>query len=68
MEKNKTRWIVVAILAAVVAALTTVLVLVLRARAKKNAWYDEEAFDYDLEDGESFEFGDEEIEAIAIEE
>lgn len=67
MEK-KNRWIVIAIVAAVVAALTTVLVLVLRARAKKKAWYDQEAFDYDLDDGESFTFDDEEIETIAIEE
>lgn len=67
MEKNKNRWVVIAIVAAVVAALTTVLVLVLRARAKKKAWYDQEAFDYDLDD-EGFAFDDEEIETIAIEE
>ena len=46
MEKNhKNRWVVIAIIAAIVAALTTVIVLVLRARAKKKAWYEQEAFD-----------------------
>lgn len=68
MEKNKSRWIVVAIIAAVVAALTTVLVLVLRARAKKKAWDDEEILDYDLDDCECFEFSDEDIEEIPVEE
>ena len=68
MEKNKNRWIVVAIIAAVVAALTTVVVLVLRARAKKKAWYDEEAFDYDLDDCECFEFDEEDLAEAAIEE
>lgn len=52
MEKSKaSKWIIVAIVAAVIASLTTVAVLVLRARAKKKAaWYDEEPdFGYDLE-------------------
>ncbi len=52
MEKSRsTKWIIVAIVAAVIASLTTVAVLVLRARAKKKAaWYDEEPdFGYDLE-------------------
>lgn len=68
MEKNKNRWVVIAIVAAVVAALTTVVVLVLRARAKKKAWYDEEAFDCDLDDCQCFEFDEEDIAEAAIEE
>ena len=67
MEK-KNRWVVIAIVAAVVAALTTVVVLVLRARAKKKAWYEQEALDYDLDDCECFEFDDEDIVEAAIEE
>ena len=56
--KNKTRWILIAVVAAVVAAATTTLVLILRARAKKKAWYEQEAFDYDLDDCECMEFDD----------
>ena len=67
MEK-KNRWVVIAIVAAVVAALTTVVVLVLRARAKKKAWCEQEAFDYDLDDCACFEFDDEEVVEAAIEE
>ena len=58
MEKSKSsKWIIVAIVAAVIASLTTVAVLVLRARAKKKAaWYDEEPdFGYDLEMEELFD-------------
>ena len=47
MKNNKTRWTLVAIVAAVVAVATTALVLILRARAKKKAWYEEEAIDLD---------------------
>lgn len=68
MEKNKNRWIIIAIVSAAVAALTTVLVLVLRARAKKKAWRDEEAFDYEVDDCECFEFSDEDVEDIPVEE
>ena len=60
MKNNKTRWILVAVIAAVVAAATTALVLILRARAKKT-WYEDEALDYDLDDGEYFDFDGDEI-------
>ena len=59
MEKNKNRWLVVAIVAAVVAALTTVIVLVLRARAKKKANCEQDAFDCDLGDCACFTFEEE---------
>lgn len=51
MEKSRSsKWIIVAIVAAVIAALTTVAILLLRARAQKKAWFDEEPdFGYDLE-------------------
>lgn len=58
MKNNKTRWILIAIVAAVVAAATTVLVLVLRARAKKKAWYEDEAFDCDFDECDCFDFVD----------
>lgn len=58
MKNNKTRWILIAVVAAVVAAATTALVLILRARAKKKAWYEEEAFDYDFDDCECFDLED----------
>jgi hypothetical protein len=51
-----------------VAALTTVVVLVLRARAKKKAWCDQEAFDCDLDGCQCFEFDEEDIAEAAIEE
>lgn len=57
MEK-KNRWILVAIIAAVVAAVTTTIILVLRARNKKKQWYEQEAFDYDVDNCECFEFDD----------
>lgn len=61
MKNNKTRWILVAVIAAVVAAATTALVLILRARAKKT-WYEDEALDYDLDDGdEYFDFDGDEV-------
>lgn len=60
MKNNKTRWILIAAIAAVVAAATTVLVLVLRARANKKAWYEQEAIDYDVDDCDCIEFDDEE--------
>ena len=56
MDKNgKSRWIIVAIIAAVVAVATTLVVLALRARAKRKAWYEEPAFDYDVDDADLFE-------------
>ena len=58
MKNTKTRWILIAIVAAIVAAATTTLVLILRARAKKKAWYEDEAFDYDLDDCECFDADD----------
>ncbi len=49
--KKSTKWIIVAAVAAAIAAATTLVILALRARAKKRAWYDEEAaFGYDLDD------------------
>lgn len=59
MKNNKTRWILIAVVAALVAAATTVLVLVLRARAKKKVWYEEEALEYDCDDCDVFECDDE---------
>ena len=51
MDKNtKTRWIIVAAVAAVVAVATTLILLALRARAKKKAWYEQDAFEYDEDD------------------
>ena len=52
MKNNKSvKWIIVAGVAALVAIVTTLVVLALRARAKKRAWYDEDAvFEYDLEE------------------
>ena len=46
MKEKNNKWILIAALAAVVAALTTVAVLALRARSKKKNWYDEQA-DFD---------------------
>ena len=69
MEKNnKNRWVVVAILAAVVGALTAAVVLVLRARAKKKAWEEQEALDCDLDDCECFVFDEDILDEPAIEE
>ncbi len=65
--KNKTaKWLLVAAVAAVIAAVTTVAIIALRARAKKKAWYEEEAdFDYDLEDEFVFEdAADADVEAV----
>ncbi|MBE6806467.1 MAG: hypothetical protein E7527_00415 [Ruminococcaceae bacterium] len=68
MEKStKSRWVTIAIIAAVVAAITTIVVLVLRARAKRKAWCEQEAFDYDVDDYNSFDMDDEDI-VDAIEE
>ena len=53
---KKSRWIFVAVVAAIVAVATTLVVFALRARAKKKAWYeDEPVIDYDLDDEELFE-------------
>ena len=70
MEKNhKNRWVVIAIIAAIVAALTTVIVLVLRARARKKAWYEQQALDYDMDEGNCYVFEDEDVsEEAAVEE
>ena len=57
---KKSNWILIAVIAAVVAALTTVVVFVLRARAKSKAWYDQEPIDCDV-DEECFEFDDEDV-------
>lgn len=57
MEKNSktVKWIVVASVAAAIAAITTIVVLALRARAKKKAWYEQATFDYDTDDCECFD-------------
>lgn len=55
-KSNKSvKWIVVAAVAAGIAALTTVVILVLRAKAKKKAWYEDAAFEYDMDDCECFD-------------
>lgn len=67
MKNSKTmKWIIIAGVAAAIASITTIIVLVLRARAKrKAAWYDEEPdFGYDLEDGEFVEMDEDEINAV----
>lgn len=63
MKKNS-NWIWVAVIAAVVAALTAAVVFILRARAKGKAWYDEEPIDCDMDDAECYEFDEEDIESI----
>ncbi len=53
--KKSTKWILIAAVAALVAAATTLVILALRARAKKRDWYEEEAaFDCDLDDEDFF--------------
>ena len=66
-NKSSKIWIIV-IIAAVVAALTTVAIIVLRARAKKKAYLEQEAFDYDLDDCACFTFDDEVVEEISADE
>ena len=62
MEKNnKSRWLLIAVIAAIVAAITTIVVFILRARAKRKAWCEQEAFDYDMDDYNSFDLDDDEI-------
>lgn len=70
MDKKSNNWIWVAVIAAVVAAVTALVVFILRARAKEKAWLEEEPIDCDLDDAECFEFSDEDIELteIAVEE
>lgn len=63
MKKNS-NWIWVAVIAAVVAALTAAVVFILRARAKDKAWYDEEPIDCDMDDAECYEFDEGDIESI----
>ncbi len=67
MKKSKTmKWIIIAGVAAMIASITTIVILILRARAKrKAAWYDEEPdFGYDLQDGEFVEMDEDEINAM----
>lgn len=54
MNRSKTmKWLIVAGVAAAVAAATTAVLLFLRARSRKKAWYEKNAdFGYDLEDGD----------------
>ena len=65
MKGSKTtKWIIVAAVAALIASLTTVVILALRARAKKKACYEEDGeFGYDLEDDlENWEMIDQDAE------
>ena len=62
MEKSKNRWIAVAVVSAVVAALVAVVVLLLRSRCKCKKWYDQEPIDCDFDDCECLEFDDAAIE------
>ncbi len=57
MEKNSkhVKWIIVAAVAAGIAAITTIAILMLRAKAKKKAWFENAAFEYDMDDCETFE-------------
>lgn len=56
MKNKNFKWAVVAGVAAFVAVVTTIAVLVLRARSKKKAWYDEKAaLDFDEEDFAEFD-------------
>lgn len=62
MEKNgKSRWVLIAVIAAIVAAITTIVVFILRARAKRKAWCEQEAFDYDLDNCDCFDLDDDEL-------
>jgi len=61
MERNNKRWITIAIIAAAIAAVTTLVVLALRARAKKKAWFEDAAFDYDADDCECFDICDDDF-------
>lgn len=63
MKKNS-NWILVAVIAAIVAALTAAVIFILRARTKDKAWYDEEPIDCDMDDAECYEFDEEDIEPI----
>lgn len=49
-KEKKSPWIVVGIIAAVLAVLAVVLVFVLRARSKKKAWYEGEPIDCEMDD------------------
>ena len=65
--KNNKKWIVIAIVAAVVAALTMAALLALRARKKMKAWYEDDAdFDYELDELDEDDVmisGDEDVDA-----
>lgn len=52
--KGKSRWILVAIVAALVAVATTAVIFALRARAKKRALFERD--DADCDNCQSFEF------------
>ena len=58
MDKKTNRWIIAAVVVAVVAALAAIAMYVLRARTKKKAWYEQDAMACDGE-CECFEFDDE---------
>jgi len=54
--KGKSRWILVAIVAALVAIATTAVIFALRARAKKKALFERDGAEYDCDNCHSFEF------------
>ncbi len=69
MKDSKSKWVFVAILAAVVATITTVVVLVLRSRAKrKAAWYDDADYTAPLSVDDFDELSEDEINALFAEE
>ena len=69
MKDSKSKWVFVAILAAVVATITTVVVLVLRSRAKrKAAWYDDVDYTAPLSVDDFDELSEDEINALFAEE
>lgn len=54
--KGKSRWILVVIVAALVAVATTAVIFALRARAKKRAIFERNGAEYDCDNCRSFEF------------
>lgn len=54
--KGKSRWILVVIVAALVAVATTAVIFALRARAKKRAIFERNGAEYDCDNCQSFEF------------
>jgi lipopolysaccharide export system protein LptC len=55
---KKSRWLLVAIVAALVAVATTAVIFALRARAKKKALFNRDECGFDYDECQSFEFDD----------